>query len=102
MTQYLFIYRVPRDFERGTQSAEWQRWFEGLGDAVVDIGNPTFERTTIGADVGATTELGGYSLIEAASLADAQAHATGCPILSVGGSVEVGVVTPLSEMAAAS
>lgn len=53
------------------------------------MGNPVFERITVGSSPGETV-LGGYSLITAEDLEAAVALAKGCPILERGGAVEVG------------
>jgi hypothetical protein len=51
-----------------------------------------FAAAALGASVADTT-LGGYSLIRATSLDTAVDLARGCPILSHGGTVEVGELT---------
>ena len=47
------------------------------------------ESSTGGVSDGGTSKLGGYSIVEAASLSDATAKADGCPVLRTGGSIEV-------------
>ena len=97
MSHYLFTYRVPRDYTAGTADAvaAWDAWFTELGAALVDRGNPVFTATTIGGpDTG--TRLGGYSLVTADDLDAAAALAKGCPILPVGGVVEIGELTILN------
>jgi hypothetical protein len=93
MPTFLFAYRRPEDYTPGRADAmaAWTSWFEELGDSVVDHGNPTFESTTLG-NCGATTRLGGFSLVRADDLESAVAMAKGCPALDAGG-VEVGVIT---------
>ena len=76
--------------------AAWQSFFEGLADHVVDPGQPVFERTAIG-DVGADTQLGGYSVIEAADLEGAAALAKACPSVQSGGGVQVGELADLPD-----
>jgi hypothetical protein len=74
--------------------AAWSGWLAGVGDALVDGGNPVGQTKTIGPD-GAVSEgggadpLNGYSLVNADSLDDALAIATKCPHLSAGGTVRV-------------
>jgi len=71
---------------------QWTTWFGTLGDAVVDIGNPFGAGTTVkdgGTSDGGASELGGYSIINAESLAEAANKANGCPVLQSGGTVEV-------------
>lgn len=96
MSKYVFAYHgggmpeTPEEQER--VMAEWSAWFEAMGSAVIDGGNPVAESRTVAADgsVGPTEHgLSGYSLVEAADFDAALGHAKGCPILSGGGSVEV-------------
>jgi hypothetical protein len=110
MTMFLFAYRAPAGYRPGSPDvvAAWRSFFCDLGEQLIEPGNPVFERRTIGAGSGsgsgsgsAATELGGYSLVNAADLDEAVALARGCPLLGVGGAVEVGVITPLEMERAA-
>ena len=72
----------------------WMGWFDTLGAAVIDVGNPTWQSKTVNGDGsvsmgGGSNPITGYSLISAADIDAAVALAKGCPILSGGGSVEV-------------
>ena len=97
MAKYLYIYHggskpEPEDFM--TVMAAWMGWFQGMGDAVVDGGNPVGKSYTVNSDGsvandGGSNPAGGYSLVEAESLEAALEMAKGCPILQAGGSVEV-------------
>ena len=74
--------------------AAWGAWFGSLGAAVVDGGNPTGPSKTVAANGsvsagGGANPISGYSLITADDLDAAVTMAKGCPILGVGGSVEV-------------
>lgn len=82
----------PAEVER--LMAEWGAWFGALGDGVVDGGNPVGAARTVAADGtvsdgGGANPLTGYSIIAAADMDAAVAHASGCPVLAAGGSVEV-------------
>ncbi len=71
----------------------WGAWFETMGDAVLDGGNPFAGATCIGPD-GSTSSASssgatGYSILQADSMDKAVAHAQGCPTLQSGGSVDV-------------
>ena len=101
MANYLFVYHggsMPETQEEGIKAmAEWQAWFESIGQSVVDGGNPVGLSTTVHSDTSITNDGGsnptsGYSLISASSLEQAQGIAKNCPILKVGGSVEVAEV----------
>jgi len=98
MSNYLLAYRgaqgMPEtDAERDALMAAWGAWFGELGDAVVDMGNPFAGSATVSSDRtvgdGAGSELGGYSVLQADSLAAATELAKGCPVLGRGGSVDV-------------
>ncbi len=93
MGKFLLVYKGGGSMPEGAEEQKavmdaWMGWFGGLGDSVVDMGNPLGEGKSLGK--GASTGLTGYSLISADSLDDAVAKAGGCPILeSDTGGVEV-------------
>jgi hypothetical protein len=74
--------------------AAWGAWFQTLGPALADGGNPVSQSKTIASD-GSVSDGGGsnpstgYSLIEADNLDAAVGLAKGCPVLASGGSIEV-------------
>jgi hypothetical protein len=98
MANYLLAYHgggMPETEEaRARVMGAWGQWYQGLGDAVVDAGNPVGGAQTISSD-GSVTEGGGsnpvsgYTIIAAESLDGAIEMAKGCPILDGGGSIEV-------------
>ena len=96
MPKYVFTYRSPTGYTPGAAdaTAAWQDWFQSMGASVENIGNPVFERATLGK-TGDGTELGGFSFITADDLDAATVLAKGCPILGSGGGVEVGPVAEL-------
>ena len=99
MPKYVLTYHQPKGYVPRADAAviaAWQSFFEGLADHVVDPGQPVFERTAIG-DVGADTQLGGYSVIEAADLEGAAALAKACPSVQSGGGVQVGELADLPD-----
>ncbi len=69
--------------------AAWGTWFQNLGPALADGGNPVGQAKTIASD-GSVSDGGGanpatgYSLIEADSLDAAVELAKGCPVLGGG------------------
>jgi hypothetical protein len=91
MPKFVLAYRSSTDDvptpETGTA---WRSWFEGMGGNLVDLGQPVVRTTALGNHDGATTRLGGYSLVTADDLDAAVAIAKGCPALSHGGGVDVG------------
>ncbi len=98
MANYLLVYHgggMPENEEEGAKVMQaWMTWMGGLGDAMVDGGNPIGMAKTIAAngtvsDGGGANPATGYSVLKADSLEDAVAKSKGCPILMSGGSVEV-------------
>lgn len=97
MPTFIFAYQHPAEYviRRNPEiTAQWVEFFETIGNSIVDPGQPVFERTAIG-EVGTGTQLGGYSVVEAASLEDAVALAKHCPTLGYGGGVQVGELAQL-------
>ena len=96
MAKFVYVYTggqmadTPQAQEAAMQA--WGAWFGTLGSAVTDHGNPFGAAATVrsaGSSDGGASGAGGYSILEADSLADATAKATGCPVLANGGAVEV-------------
>lgn len=93
MTNYVFSFRVPADYRPGAEtSAEWQAWFGRLGPALVDVGNAVTDYAALGEVGGSESRMVAYSVVSAADLDAALALARGCPVMRVGGGVEVGPV----------
>ena len=94
MAKFLFSYRVPKDStagDSGTMEA-WTAWFQELGPAILEPGNPTYEVNSLGSTP-KDSRVGGYTVIQADDLESATTLAKGCPVLSRGGGVEVGLIT---------
>ncbi len=98
MAKYLFVYHgggKPSNPADGKKAMDaWGAWFGSLGAAVIDGGNPVGKSSTVKSDGslvdgGGANPTSGYSLIEASSLADAHKKAKGCPLLLVGGTIEI-------------
>lgn len=97
MSKYIFVYHggrkpdAPDEIEK--VMAKWMAWFQDMGDAVVDGGNPAGMSKTVSAsgvlDDGGANPMSGYSLVAAGSIEAAVSMAKGCPILEDGGTVEV-------------
>jgi hypothetical protein len=105
MTEFTFLFRgrersaSPEQMQRTME--KWVAWFKDLNakGIIKDPGNPLAaagkvvagrEKTVSdGPFAEAKDVVGGYILIEAETLAEATDIAKGCPILDVGGSVEV-------------
>ena len=98
MATYLLAYhggKMPDgEKEVARVMAQWGTWYQKLGRAVIDGGNPVGQATTI-ASTGRVTRGGGknpvtgYTIIKATDLDSATKLAKGCPVLKGGGSIEV-------------
>ncbi len=99
MPKFIFAYhggKKPETPEQGAQfMTAWRTWLDGLGDAIVDPGNPVGMSKTVTEseieDNGGSNPLSGYTLVNADDIDAAAAMAKGCPIID-GGSIEVAEV----------
>jgi hypothetical protein len=99
MANYVLIYSrgsMPQsEAERAASMQAWGAWYGGLGNALVDPGNPFTPKaksiasngTVSDAPVG--TMASGYTVIKADSLDEAVEMARNCPVLQTGGQVSV-------------
>ncbi len=90
MSKFVFIYRGGKPGatpeEQDKIMAVWGKWFEELGDALVDGGNPFGPSKAVSAN-GVSGELSGqpasgYSIVNASDQAAAAELAKGCPMLA--------------------
>jgi YCII-related domain len=104
MTNYMLAYRggggmAATEEERERLMGAWGAWLGGLGDSVVDTGNPFGESRSVGSDGavsgGGAAGLSGYTIVSASDIDGAAAFARNCPIFDAGGSVEVYEVVPV-------
>lgn len=98
MANYVLVYKgggmAATPAEQQEVMAAWGRWFGGLGQSLVDGGNPfSGQASSIDSDgrvtQGASSGLTGYSIVKADDLAAATSMAKSCPVLASGGTVEV-------------
>ena len=101
MAKYIFVYHggsMPETEEEGARVMQaWMDWLGGMGDSVVDPGNPVGKSATVNddgsvSDDGGSNPTSGYSLESADSMEAAIELAKGCPIFEAGGSVEVAMI----------
>jgi hypothetical protein len=91
MANYVISFRVPADYHPTAETpGEWQAWFGGLGENLVDVGRAVTEYASAGEVGGDHSHFVAYSVISADSLDAALAVAKECPVMRVGGGVEVG------------
>jgi hypothetical protein len=113
MKDFLFVYRAdyhampqgtPEEMQAITQ--KWMDWMGGLAaqNKITNMGNPLGSAgkvvrpnniITDGPFIEIKELIGGYSIIKAASIEEAAEIAKGCPILLVGGNVEVRNINPM-------
>jgi hypothetical protein len=104
MSEFLYLYRGGQRGRTPEQSQQimqkWLNWMKELTASgnLKDPGQPLEEEGKVVNGKGTVTDgpyaeakdlVGGFTLIEADNLARAAALAGGCPILEVGGSVEI-------------
>ena len=103
MSSYVLAYTgggMPEtEEEQAAVMAAWGAWIGGLGDAIVDGGNPFGPSAVVASDgavsQGAPSGLTGYTIITADSLDAATTQVKDCPVLTSGGAVEVYEVFPV-------
>jgi YCII-related domain-containing protein len=110
MSKYLYLYRGPATSmdeltaEQGAaEMAAWNKWIEGVGAALLDVGEPCGNRVAVTDDgsTGTPTDVSGYSIVEAASLDAARSLVADHPFLSEGKgrfTIDVLELVPLPSM----
>lgn len=84
--------------------ADWGVWYDGLGDAVVDGGNPispmakTLSASGSVRDGAAGILPNGYTILKADSLDEAVEMSKGCPVRKGGSDVTVLEIIDVGEM----
>ena len=104
MPQYIFVYiggEYPESPEEGQRHfAEYQKWLQSLGDAVVSPAIPFKDTHTVHPDgtsePGTTTAMSGLSILNLASMDDAVAAAKACPFLGIRGTLEISEMIDMS------
>lgn len=97
MAQYIIAYKGgerPKTPEAGAaHMKEWQAWVMGLGEAAVvpaqPLGMSKIVSTDDVTDYSGDNPWSGYTIVEAADIDAAIAHAKACPFLGTNGTLEV-------------
>ena len=114
MAKFLFVYRsppMPADMPAPTpeqmqeEMGKWGAWFQQIGPAVVDGGDGLMPAGTVvqgnGTSDGPFSDgndtVSGYSVIQADSPDAAAEFAKACPVVAMGGSVEIRQFAGYSE-----
>jgi hypothetical protein len=91
MAKFVYIYTgggMPETEEEGARVMKaWQDFLGGIGDKLVDQGNPFGASQAVNGN--GALKASGYSVVTAGSLDEAVTMAKGCPIFDRGGNVEV-------------
>lgn len=106
MTKFVLLYSgggMPEtEEEQAAVMAAWFAWYEGMGEAVFDAGNPFAPAAKNIASDGTVSDGAapstGYTILSADSIDAAVALAKGCPILNDGGTISVTETFDLPEM----
>jgi len=97
MKKFLYLYfggNPPKSPDEGkAQMQAWMTYFGKMGDKIVDGGAPIGPQKSVGAHP--QVRVGGYSLVNAASLDEAVALTEGHPHVKFGGSIEVCETMPI-------
>lgn len=99
MAKFVLLYSggsMPEtEAEQATVMQAWGAWYEGLGSAVVDPGNPLNPMVKNIASNGTVSDgpvgtmVSGYTILMADSLDAAVDMAKGCPVLQGGSQISV-------------
>jgi hypothetical protein len=96
MPSYILSYRSTSRYDTSPETrADWRTFFAGIGDSLLELGQPVATATTVGDCDGGSTRLGGYSIIQADDLDAAAAIAKASPVVQRGGGVEIGELRPV-------
>lgn len=91
MAKYVLAYKggqmAATEEEQQASMAAWGAFLGGLGDSLVDAGNPFGPSASVGS--GGGTALSGYTVINAGSLDEAAEKAKAAPVVANGGGVDV-------------
>ena len=99
MQKYLLVYQggsmpTTKAAQEASMKA-WMDWLGGLGDAVVDAGNPVGKSQWVKPDGkvvaanGSGNAISGFSILQAKDDADVAKKAKDCPHLKEGGTIEI-------------
>ena len=104
MNKYLVIYHAPAEAmemmakatpeEKAEGMKPWMAWKDSLGDKLVDLGTPLMGGQRLlpdGSSEASSKEVTGYSMIQAADMAEAQSLLKGHPHLQWTGGCDIEV-----------
>ena len=85
MKNYVYVFHVESAVKPSEENmAAWGKWFETLGDKLVDGGNPFNGQAEAGIRDGVVSmdadTVAGYTIVKADNLEEAVEMAKGCPV----------------------
>jgi len=101
MKNYVYIFHVDNTMEDTDElNAAWGKWFESLGENIIDSGNPFNPKAQAQIKNGTVTmdadNVAGYTIVKASSLEEAVTWAQTCPVaMTPDGSVSVYETMPM-------
>jgi hypothetical protein len=116
MKEFLLIFRAdyktmpkasPEEMQANTQ--KWMNWVAGIAaqDRLSDLGNRLVSAGRVLKSDGLISDgpyteikesIIGYSIVKAASIEEATELAHGCPVLAIGGNVEIREINAFGEL----
>ena len=109
MSKFMILYRSPVSAREQLASATpehqqagmeaWRVWAEKVGYAIADLGSPLGHTTHVGPGAAGSTDVAGYSILEAGSADEVESILFGHPHLSMpGASIEVLEIIPIGDI----
>jgi hypothetical protein len=109
MSKFMILYRAeasareqmanatPEQREAGMEA--WRAWATKVGYAIADLGSPLGHTTHVGPGAAGSTDVTGYSILEAGSADEVDTILFGHPHLSMpGASIEVLEIIPIGDI----
>ncbi len=105
MNNYILIYlggTQPTNEEEGAKHFQrYREWLGSLGDSLVSPANPLKDTTVITPDgtvtPGSTTEMSGFTIVQANSIDAVIEMGKSCPFLEIGGTLEISELMQMGE-----
>jgi len=103
MNRFVLLYFGEPEFKTAEQAKEhqaaWMKWAKGLGDAIVEMGNPAKPGKMVTrkgvSDADGADRFTGYSIVQAKNLDQAVKYTQSCPFVIDGGTMAVHEMTSM-------
>lgn len=105
MDKFVLLYFGEPEFKTAEEAkahqAAWMKWAQGLGDAIVEMGNPAKPGKMVSrkgiSDADGADRFTGYTIIQAKSLDQAVKYSQSCPFVVDGGTMGVHEMTRMGK-----